>query len=78
MRNPSISPVQISIDYSSPAVKNRRCQIWSKLVPYGRHRIADPNQWTLIFSKNSTAWGSFFYRPSEAVAEMQRQDLAVA
>lgn len=32
---------------------------------YGLHMIADPNEWTLIFSKNSTSWGSFFYDPSE-------------
>lgn len=25
----------------------------------------DPNECTLIFSKNSTSWGSFFYRPEE-------------
>ncbi len=146
----SIGPVQISIEYSSPAVKNRRGQIWGKLVPYGLtdlgfglrtpapwraganentvfavshpvtingqplpagryglHMIADPTEWTLIFSTNSTAWGSFFYQPSEdalrvtvkpskhefreyltyefpvrkpteAVAEMQWEDLAVA
>lgn len=35
-----IGPVQIAIDYSSPAVhapdgKDRRGQIWGKLVPYG-------------------------------------------
>jgi len=32
---------------------------------YGLHMIAGPEQWTLIFSKNSTAWGSFFYEESE-------------
>ena len=35
-----IGPVRITIDYSSPAVhgpdgKDRRGQIWGKLVPYG-------------------------------------------
>jgi tetratricopeptide (TPR) repeat protein len=25
----------------------------------------DPNECTLIFSKNSTSWGSFFYKPEE-------------
>src|SRR5438270_10101880 len=35
-----IGPVEVSIDYSSPAVhgpdgKDRRGQIWGKLVPYG-------------------------------------------
>jgi tetratricopeptide (TPR) repeat protein len=32
---------------------------------YGFHLIADPEQWTIIFSKNSTSWGSFFYDPAE-------------
>ena len=104
-----VGPVLVSIEYSSPAVhgpdgKDRRGQIWGKLVPYGLtdlgfgnrkpdpwraganqntvftvshdvtiegqtlpagryglHMIADPEEWTLIFSKNSLAWGSFFY-----------------
>lgn len=28
---------------------------------YGLHMIAGPEEWTIIFSKNSLAWGSFFY-----------------
>jgi tetratricopeptide (TPR) repeat protein len=32
---------------------------------YGLHAIPTPEQWTLIFSKNSTSWGSFTYDPSE-------------
>ena len=150
-----IGPVRITIDYSSPAVhgpdgKDRRGQIWGKLVPYGLtdlgfglgkpapwraganentvfevsddvtvegrplragryglHMIAGPEEWTLIFSKDSAAWGSFYYdpasdalrvtvkphkheyrewltyefptrRPSESVAELQWEDLAVS
>ena len=104
----NIGPVRVTIDYSSPAVKDRRGQIWGKLVPYGMtdlgfhggklspwrgganentvftvsdpvmiegqalpagkyglHFIADPNEWTVIFSKNSAAWGSFFYDDSQ-------------
>lgn len=108
-----IGPVRVSIDYSSPKVhapngKDRRGQIWGKLVPYGLadlgfgngkpdpwraganentvfavsheveiegqplpagryglHMIPGPEEWTLIFSKNSSAWGSFFYDQSE-------------
>jgi len=109
-----IGPVQVRIDYSSPAVhgpdgKDRRGEIWGKLVPYGLspsggfgngkpfpwrggsnentvftvsnavtiegkplaaghyglHLIPGREEWTLIFSKNSTAWGSFFYDESE-------------
>src|SRR5687767_7338678 len=39
-------------------------------IPAGRYGFFiayDPNQSTLIFSKNSTSWGSYFYEPSEDV-----------
>lgn len=32
---------------------------------YGFHIIPQKDEWTLVFSKNSTSWGSFFYEPSE-------------
>jgi hypothetical protein len=32
---------------------------------YGLHMIADPNDWTIIFSKNAGSWGSFFYDAKE-------------
>ncbi len=32
---------------------------------YGLHMIPGENQWTVIFSKNSTAWGSFTYKQEE-------------
>jgi hypothetical protein len=32
---------------------------------YGLHIIAGKDEWTVVFSKNSTSWGSFFYEPSE-------------
>jgi len=32
---------------------------------YGLHFIPDPNEWTIIFSKNTSSWGSFFYDPAE-------------
>lgn len=32
---------------------------------YGFFLIPDPNEWTAIFSKNSTSWGSFFYDAKE-------------
>ncbi len=31
---------------------------------YGLHMIAGPEEWTLVFSKNANAWGSFFYDAS--------------
>src|SRR6202035_5059384 len=32
---------------------------------YGLHMIPGENQWTVIFSKMSTAWGSFSYKQDE-------------
>ena len=32
---------------------------------YGLHMIPTENEWTIIFSKSSTAWGSFTYNQSE-------------
>lgn len=32
---------------------------------YGLHMIPDANQWTIIFSKNATSWGSFSYDEKE-------------
>jgi hypothetical protein len=32
---------------------------------YGLHMIADPSEWTVIFSKTADAWGSYTYDPRE-------------
>jgi len=32
---------------------------------YGLHMIPGQDEWTIIFSKNSSAWGSFFYDPAQ-------------
>ena len=32
---------------------------------YGLHLLPEENQWTFIFSKNHTSWGSYFYEESE-------------
>lgn len=32
---------------------------------YGLHFIPGPDEWTVIFSKNSTSWGSYFYDVEE-------------
>ncbi|HJX28384.1 MAG TPA: DUF2911 domain-containing protein [Thermoanaerobaculia bacterium] len=32
---------------------------------YGLHFIPGPQEWTVIFSKNSTSWGSYYYDPKE-------------
>ena len=38
---------------------------------YALFYIADPNEWTAIFSKNHTSWGSFFYDPAEDVLRVK-------
>ena len=32
---------------------------------YGLFMVPGQDEWTVIFSKNSTSWGSFFYNPAE-------------
>lgn len=34
---------------------------------YGLHLLPEENQWTFIFSKNHTSWGSYFYNEEEDV-----------
>lgn len=36
-----------------------------KAGSYGIHMLADPDEWTVIFSNNSTSWGSYSYDPKE-------------
>lgn len=36
-----------------------------KAGSYGLHYIVGSDEWTAIFSNNSTSWGSFFYDPAE-------------
>jgi hypothetical protein len=38
---------------------------------YGFFVIYDPNECTLIFSKNATSWGSFFYDPKEDALQVK-------
>ena len=38
---------------------------------YGFHAIPTPDEWTLIFSKNSTTWGSFTYDQAEDALRIQ-------
>lgn len=42
-----------------------------KAGSYGLHFIPDPNEWTVIFSKNTSSWGSFFYDPAEDVLRVK-------
>src|SRR5215472_3585895 len=38
---------------------------------YGLHTIPDKDQWTIVFSKNSTSWGSFSYDEKEDALRVQ-------
>ena len=38
---------------------------------YGLHFIADPQEWTIIFSKNHDSWGSYYYDPQEDVLRVK-------
>ena len=44
---------------------------------YGFFVAYDPNECTLIFSKNSTAWGSFFYKPEEDALRVKVKPVAL-
>lgn len=38
---------------------------------YGLHMIPSQTQWTILFNKNSAAWGSFFYDEKEEILRVQ-------
>jgi hypothetical protein len=38
---------------------------------YGLHMIVNPEEWTVIFSKDNGAWGSFFYEESQDALRVQ-------
>src|SRR5215475_5327685 len=38
---------------------------------YGLHMIPDKDHWTVVFSKNSTSWGSFSYDEKEDALRVQ-------
>jgi hypothetical protein len=48
---------------------NKDVLIEGKPLPagkYGLHMIPGENEWVIIFSKNSSAWGSYTYKQEEA------------
>src|SRR5580658_8592730 len=49
-------------------------------LPAGKYGLTvayDPNECTLIFSKNYTSWGSFFYDPSEDALRVKVKPMAL-
>ena len=43
---------------------------------YGLHMIPNADEWTIIFSKNSTSWGSFTYDQSEDALRVKVKPMA--
>src|SRR5215471_1112147 len=55
-------------------------KIEGQALPAGRYGFFvayDPNECTLIFSKNSTSWGSFFYDPKEDALKVKVKPVAL-
>ena len=49
-------------------------KVQGQLLPagkYGVHMIPGQDEWTVIFSKNATSWGSFSYDPKEDALRVQ-------
>jgi tetratricopeptide (TPR) repeat protein len=47
-----------------------------KAGTYGLHMIAGADEWTIIFSNNSSAWGSFSYTPAEDALRVKVKPVA--
>ncbi len=43
---------------------------------YGLHMIPTKDEWTIIFSKNSNSWGSFFYDETEDVLRVKSKPVS--
>ena len=53
--------------------------IEGKRLPAGKYGFFiayDPNECTLIFSKNTTSWGSYFYKPEEDALRVKVKPVA--
>jgi Protein of unknown function (DUF2911) len=62
-----------TIEFSSPV------KIEGQDLPAGKYGFSiayDPSECTLIFSKNSSSWGSFFYDPKEDVLRVKVKPVA--
>jgi len=51
-----------TISFSDPVLINGKALDRGS---YGLHMLPNRDEWTVIFSKNSTSWGSFTYDPAE-------------
>lgn len=66
LRNPS--PWRAGANENTVFTVSHDVMIENQKLPagtYGLHMIANTGKWTVIFSKNSTAWGSYFYEEKD-------------
>jgi len=59
-----------TVSFSTPVI------VGGKTLPagtYGLHTIPTKGEWTIIFSKNATSWGSYFYKESEDAVRFRVQ-----
>lgn len=55
-------------------------KVQGQTLPAGKYAFFiayDPNESTLIFSKNTTSWGSYFYKPEEDVLRVKTKPVAI-
>ena len=73
------SPWRAGANESTNITFSTDVKIEGHLLPAGRYGFFiayDPNECTLIFSKNSTSWGSFFYKEGEDVLRVKVKPIA--
>ncbi len=72
LRNPS--PWRAGANENTTFTVSHDVMIEEQKLPagtYGLHMIASTGKWTLIFSSNSTAWGSYFYEEKDNVLRVE-------
>ena len=70
------SPWRAGANENTVFTVSHEVEIEGKKLPagsYGLHMITQPKgkDWTLIFSKNTGAWGSYFYNPSDDILRVK-------
>ena len=63
-------PWRVGANENTVFTVSEEVKVQGKSLPagtYGLFAITGPEEWTFIFSKNTTSWGSFWYDPREEV-----------
>ena len=66
--NGNPGPWRVGANENTTMTVSHDVEVQGKPLPagtYGLHMAAGEEEWTIIFSNNSTAWGSFFYDQAE-------------